>query len=63
MSYSPGDQGGLSQAAPTVNAQDLFDSPAQTVAPVNTPEGQVSVHVVFVSKVSFPVALPSMIWG
>ncbi|XP_044226600.1 phospholipase DDHD2 isoform X2 [Thunnus albacares] len=42
MSHSPGEKGGLSQAAPTVNAQDLFDSPAQTVSPVNTPGDQVS---------------------
>ncbi|XP_071338915.1 triacylglycerol hydrolase DDHD2 isoform X3 [Trachinotus anak] len=45
MSFSPGEEGGLSQAAPNVNTEDLFDSPTQTVATGNTPEDQVS-HVV-----------------
>ncbi|KAM9360238.1 triacylglycerol hydrolase DDHD2 [Symphorus nematophorus] len=42
MSNSPGEEGGLSQAAPNVNTQDLFDNPAQTAATGNTPVDQVS---------------------
>ncbi|XP_076587418.1 triacylglycerol hydrolase DDHD2 isoform X4 [Chaetodon auriga] len=45
MPNSPGEEGGLSQAAPNVNTQDLFDNPTQTVAKGNTPEDQVS-HMV-----------------
>ncbi|KAM7416580.1 hypothetical protein PAMA_018572 [Pampus argenteus] len=41
MSYGRGEEGGLSEAAPNINAQDLINSPAQTVLPVNTPEDQV----------------------
>ncbi|XP_062274292.1 phospholipase DDHD2 isoform X1 [Scomber scombrus] len=52
MSDIPVEQGGLSQAAPTDNAQDLFDSPAQTVSSVNTPEDQVSPVVDGVSPSS-----------
>ncbi len=43
MSHSPGKKGGLSQAAPNVNSQDLFDNPTQTAATGNTPEDQVRV--------------------
>uniref|UniRef100_A0A672Y4C8 DDHD domain containing 2 n=1 Tax=Sphaeramia orbicularis TaxID=375764 RepID=A0A672Y4C8_9TELE len=39
MSDSRGEEGGLSQAAPTNNTQDLFDSSSQTVA---TPQDKVS---------------------
>ncbi|XP_040898862.1 phospholipase DDHD2 isoform X2 [Toxotes jaculatrix] len=42
MSFSPGEEGGLSQAAPNVNSQDLFDKPAQTAATGSTSEDQVS---------------------
>lgn len=42
MSSSQGDTGGLSQAAPKDNTQDVFDSPAQTAATCNTPEAQTS---------------------
>ncbi|XP_018525046.1 phospholipase DDHD2 isoform X1 [Lates calcarifer] len=42
MSFSPGEEGGLSEAAPNVNTQDLFDNPSQTLAPGNTSEDQVS---------------------
>ncbi|XP_071755794.1 triacylglycerol hydrolase DDHD2 [Centroberyx gerrardi] len=42
MSHSPDEEGGLSPAAPTINAQDLFDTPSQTLASGNTPEAQVS---------------------
>ncbi|KAM7391869.1 hypothetical protein PAMP_022520 [Pampus punctatissimus] len=42
MSYGRGEEGGLSEAAPNYNAQDLFNSPAQIVLPVNTPEDQVA---------------------
>ncbi|XP_034397068.1 phospholipase DDHD2 isoform X2 [Cyclopterus lumpus] len=45
MSHSPGEEGGLSPAAPNVNTQDLFDNPTQTVATENTPEDQVSPAV------------------
>ncbi|XP_026199478.1 phospholipase DDHD2 isoform X2 [Anabas testudineus] len=41
MSFTPGEEGGLSQAAPDVNTQDLFDCPTQTVTAGNTPEDQV----------------------
>ncbi|XP_022613637.1 phospholipase DDHD2 isoform X2 [Seriola dumerili] len=41
MSFSPGEEGGLSQAAPNVNTEDLFDNPTQTVATGKTPEDQV----------------------
>lgn len=48
MSYSPGEEGGLSQAAPNApNSRDLFDNTTQTVATGNTPEDLVRVHVVF----------------
>ncbi|XP_029916159.1 phospholipase DDHD2 isoform X2 [Myripristis murdjan] len=42
MSHSPGEEGGLSQAAPTVNTEDLLNSPSQALACGNTPEEQVS---------------------
>lgn len=42
MSVSQAEEGGLSQAAPNDNSQDLFDNPAQAVATGNTPEDQVS---------------------
>nr|XP_046243238.1 phospholipase DDHD2 isoform X2 [Scatophagus argus] len=42
MSDCPGEEGGLTQAAPNVNTQDLFDNPTQTAVTVNTPEDQVS---------------------
>lgn len=42
MSYSPGKEGGLSQAAPDVDTQDLFDNPTQTAATLNPPEDQLS---------------------
>ncbi|XP_059193773.1 phospholipase DDHD2 isoform X2 [Centropristis striata] len=42
MSHSPGEEGGLSQAAPNVNTQDKFDNPTQTLATENTPGEQVS---------------------
>ncbi|XP_070820947.1 triacylglycerol hydrolase DDHD2 isoform X5 [Chaetodon trifascialis] len=45
MPNSPGEEGGLSQAAPNVSTQDLFDNPTQTVAKGNTPEDQVSPMV------------------
>lgn len=45
MSYSPGEEGGLSQTAPNVNTQDQFDNPTQTVATGNTPADQVSPAV------------------
>ncbi|XP_068559613.1 phospholipase DDHD2 isoform X2 [Cebidichthys violaceus] len=45
MSHSPGEEGGLSQAAPKVNTRDLFDNPTETVATENTPEDQVSPAV------------------
>lgn len=45
MSSTPGEEGGLFQAAPNINTQDLFDSPAHTVATGNTPEDQVRVRV------------------
>lgn len=41
MSHSPGEEGGLSQAAPNVNTQDLFDNPTETVATGSTPADQV----------------------
>ncbi|XP_008280235.1 phospholipase DDHD2 isoform X1 [Stegastes partitus] len=46
MSFSQGEKGGLSQAAPNDNTQDLFDSPTQTVAAEKTPEDQVKVSPV-----------------
>ncbi|XP_073322799.1 triacylglycerol hydrolase DDHD2-like isoform X2 [Pagrus major] len=42
MSNSPCEEGGLSQAAPNINPQDLFDNPTQTTATEKTPEDQVS---------------------
>ncbi|XP_040012103.1 phospholipase DDHD2 isoform X6 [Xiphias gladius] len=42
MSFSPGEEGGLSQDPPNVNTQDLSDNCSQTVATGNTPEDQVS---------------------
>lgn len=44
MSDSPGEEGGLSEAAPNVNTQDLFDNRTQTAATGNTPEDQVRLH-------------------
>ncbi|XP_036952794.1 phospholipase DDHD2-like isoform X2 [Acanthopagrus latus] len=41
MSNSPCEEGGLSQAAPNVNTQDLFENPTQTTATEKTPEDQV----------------------
>ncbi|KAG7244010.1 hypothetical protein INR49_006171 [Caranx melampygus] len=41
MSFSPGEEGGLCQAAPNINAQDLLDSPIHT-GTGDTPEDQVS---------------------
>ncbi|XP_044052750.1 phospholipase DDHD2 isoform X4 [Siniperca chuatsi] len=52
MSYSPGEEGGLSQAAPNVNTQDLSDSPTQTAATGSTPEDQLSPVVDEVSPSS-----------
>lgn len=52
MSHSPGEEGGLSQAAPNTNTQALFDSTTQTVATGNTPEDQVSPAVDEVSPCS-----------
>ncbi|KAK5910152.1 hypothetical protein CesoFtcFv8_004014 [Champsocephalus esox] len=43
MSHVPGEEGGLSEAAPEVNNQDLLDKPAQKTG--NAPEDQVP-HVV-----------------
>lgn len=45
MSFTPGEEGGLTQDAPNVNTQDLFDNPTQTVTTGNTSEDQVRVHV------------------
>ncbi|XP_033476018.1 triacylglycerol hydrolase DDHD2 isoform X3 [Epinephelus lanceolatus] len=45
MSNSPGEEGGLSQAAPNVNTQDQFDNPTQTVVTGNTPADQLSPAV------------------
>lgn len=45
MSHSPGEEGGLSKAAPNVNTKDLFDNPTQTVATGSTPGDQVSPAV------------------
>nr|XP_020450202.1 phospholipase DDHD2 isoform X3 [Monopterus albus] len=42
MSFSPGEEGALSQAAPDVNTQDLCHNPAQCVATGNTSEDKVS---------------------
>ncbi|XP_040012097.1 phospholipase DDHD2 isoform X1 [Xiphias gladius] len=46
MSFSPGEEGGLSQDPPNVNTQDLSDNCSQTVATGNTPEDQVRVSPV-----------------
>ena len=43
MSNSPCEEGGLSQAAPNVNTQDLFENPTQTTATEKTPEDQVRI--------------------
>ncbi|XP_041855909.1 phospholipase DDHD2 isoform X2 [Melanotaenia boesemani] len=42
MSINQGEKGGLSQAAPNDNTQDLFDNPTHSVATGNIPEEQVS---------------------
>ncbi|XP_023149935.2 phospholipase DDHD2 isoform X3 [Amphiprion ocellaris] len=46
MSFSQTEEGGLSQAAPKDNNQDLFDSSTQAEATVKTPEDQVKVSPV-----------------
>lgn len=43
MSHIPGEEGGLSEAAPEVNNQDLLDKPAQKTG--NAPEDQVRERV------------------
>ncbi|KAM3867537.1 triacylglycerol hydrolase DDHD2 [Diretmus argenteus] len=43
MSQSPSEEGDISQVAPTMNVQDLFDNPSQTRR--NTPEEQVIEQV------------------
>lgn len=45
MSNTPGEKGGLPQAAPNIDTQDLFDNPCQTAATGNTPEDQVRLHL------------------
>ncbi|XP_051278798.1 phospholipase DDHD2 isoform X1 [Dicentrarchus labrax] len=46
MSHSPGEEGGLSQAAPKVNTQEQLDDPNQAAATGTTPEDQVRVSQV-----------------
>uniref|UniRef100_A0A3Q1EXP0 DDHD domain containing 2 n=1 Tax=Acanthochromis polyacanthus TaxID=80966 RepID=A0A3Q1EXP0_9TELE len=46
MSLSQAEEGGLCQAAPKDNTQDLFDSSTQAEATVKAPEGQVKVSPV-----------------